>query len=383
MEKLVEYVDRRGSACLKWDLLERIYGDKDILSMWVADMDFRCPECVQEALREQMSYGAYGYHAMHTRFMKAFAQWEQERQGYTVDMNHLRYAPGVVPAVNWCVETMTQPGDSIMTLPPVYYPFFSAVTANDRKLVLSPLRREGERYEMDYADMEEKMVSEHVRMLIFCSPHNPVGRVWTREELEKLVKLCRKHHVTIVSDEIHQDFVFAPAKHIPLATLEPNAVTLTAPSKTFNLAGMQTAVAIIPQDTLREKWDAFTKRLHLNSGSTFGYLAGEAAYLHGAPWLEELKQIIYGNYLFLREKLLAALPELVIPPLEGTYLMWVDFGAYVKPEDQKEFFTKKCRIALDYGAWFKGDGETFARFNLATSRENVEKAAESVIAALK
>lgn len=383
MEKLVEYVDRRGSACLKWDLLERIYGDKDILSMWVADMDFRCPECVQEALREQMAYGAYGYHALHTRFMKAFAQWEQERQGYAVDMNHLRYAPGVVPAVNWCVETMTQPGDSIMTLPPVYYPFFSAVTANDRKLVLCPLRREGERYEMDYADMEEKIASEHVRMLIFCSPHNPVGRVWTREELEKLVKLCRKHNVTIVSDEIHQDFVFAPAKHIPLVTLEPDAVTLTAPSKTFNLAGMQTAVVIIPQDALREKWDAFTKRLHLNSGSTFGYLAGEAAYLHGAPWLEELKQIIYGNYLFLREKLLAALPELVIPPLEGTYLMWVDFGAYVKPEDQKEFFTKKCRIALDYGAWFKGDGETFARFNLATSRENVEKAAESVIAALK
>ena len=202
---------------------------------------------------------------------------------------------------------MTQPGDSIMTLPPVYYPFFSAVTANDRKLVLCPLRREGERYEMDYADMEEKMASEHVRMLIFCSPHNPVGRVWTREELEKLVKLCRKHNVTIVSDEIHQDFVFAPAKHIPLATLEPNAVTLTAPSKTFNLAGMQTAVAIIPQDSIREKWDAFTKRLHLNSGSTFGYLAGEAAYLHGAPWLEELKQIIHGNYLFLREKLLAAL----------------------------------------------------------------------------
>jgi cystathionine beta-lyase len=383
MKETAKFVDRHGTASLKWDLLERIYGDKDMLSMWVADMDFRCPEAVHEAMLEQMKVGAYGYSALHTRFMNAFAKWEEERHGYHVENDWLRYAPGVVPAVNWCVATMTEPGDHVMTLPPVYYPFFSAVTANERKLVLSPLRREGERYEMDYADMEEKMVSEHVRMLIFCSPHNPVGRVWTREELEKLVKLCRKHHVTIVSDEIHQDFVFAPAKHIPLATLEPNAVTLTAPSKTFNLAGMQTAVVIIPQDTLREKWDAFTKRLHLNSGSTFGYLAGEAAYLHGAPWLEELKQIIYGNYLFLREKLLAALPELVIPPLEGTYLMWVDFGAYVKPEEQKEFFTKKCRIALDYGAWFKGDGETFARFNLATSRENVEKAAEAVITALK
>lgn len=383
MGELVKYVDRRGSACLKWDLLERIYGDKDILSMWVADMDFRCPQCVQEALAEQMSYGAYGYNALHTRFMKAFVRWEQERHGCQVSLEHLRYAPGVVPAVNWCVETMTQPGESIMTLPPVYYPFFAAVTANNRKLVLSDLRRSGERYEMDFADMEEKMVRENVKMLIFCSPHNPVGRVWTREELETLAELCRKHNVTIVSDEIHQDFVFAPAKHIPLMTLEPSVVTLTAPSKTFNLAGMQTAVAVIPDDTLREKWDAFTKRLHLNSGSTFGYLAGEAAYLGGEAWLEELKEIIYGNYLFLREKLLSALPELVIPPLEGTYLMWVDFGAYVSPEDQKEFFTKKCRIALDYGTWFKGDGETFARFNLATSRENVEKAADSVISALK
>ena len=383
MSKLVHYVDRRGSACLKWDLLERIYGDKDILSMWVADMDFRCPACVHEAMQEQMRYGAYGYSALHTRFMKAFAQWEKDRQGYAVDLNHLRYAPGVVPAVNWCVETMTQPGDSIMTLPPVYYPFFAAVTANDRKLVLSSLRRSGERYEMDFADMEEKIAGEKVKLLIFCSPHNPVGRVWTREELEKLVALCRKYQVTIVSDEIHQDYVFAPAKHIPLGTLEPSTVTLTAPSKTFNLAGMQTAVAVIPDDALREKWDAFTKRLHLNSGSTFGYLAGEAAYLHGQDWLEEAKEIIYGNYLYLRQTLLAELPDLVIPPLEGTYLMWVDFGAYVKPQDQKEFFTKKCRLALDYGAWFKGDGDTFARFNLATSRENVEQAARSVINALK
>lgn len=383
MSNLVRAVDRRGTASLKWDLLERIYGDKDILSMWVADMDFRCPECVHEAIQEQMQVGAYGYSALHTRFMKAFAQWEKERQGYEVDLNHLRYAPGVVPAVNWCVETMTQPGDSIMTLPPVYYPFFAAVTANNRKLVLSPLRRCGERYEMDFADMEEKIVSGNVRMLIFCSPHNPVGRVWTREELETLVRLCRKYNVTIVSDEIHQDYVFDPAKHIPLGTLEPSVVTLTAPSKTFNLAGMNTAVAIIPDDTLREKWDDFTKRLHLNSGSTFGYLAGEAAYLHGEAWLEEAKQIIYGNYRYLRETLLAVLPELVIPPLEGTYLMWVDFGAYLKPEDQKEFFTKKCRLALDYGAWFKGDGDTFARFNLATSRENVEKAACAVINALK
>ena len=383
MKETVQFVDRHGTASLKWDLLERMYGDKDMLSMWVADMDFRCPEAVHEAMMEQMKVGAYGYSALHTRFMNAFAKWEEERHGYHVEGEWLRYSPGVVPAVNWCVATMTEPGDHVMTLPPVYYPFFSAVKDHGRELVLCPLVRNGERYEMNLADMEAQIVAQNVKMLIFCSPHNPVGRVWTREELEAVVALCRKYNVVLVSDEIHHDYVFAPAKHIPMGTLDEHVVTLTAPSKTFNLAGLTTAVAVIPDADLRQKWDDFAKKYHVNSGGTFGFLAGEAAYLHGADWLESAKETIYGNYLLMREKLLAALPELVIPPLEGTYLMWVDFAAYVKPEEQKEFFAQKCKIALDYGAWFRGEGDTFVRFNLATSREIVEKAADIVIAAMK
>lgn len=382
MKETAQFVDRRGTDCLKWDLLEKIYGQKDMLGMWVADMDFRSPECVQQAIVEQTRVGAYGYAAFHSRFMRAFAQWEKEQHGYSVETDWLRYSPGVVPAVNFCIQSMTQPGDRIMTLPPVYYPFFSAITDNGRELVTSSLVWNGASYEMNFADMEEKILSEGVKMLIFCSPHNPVGRVWRREELERLAQLCRRHHVTIVSDEIHHDFVFAPAKHIPLATIAEDVVTLTAPSKTFNLAGLSTAVAIIPDEEKRKQWDTLTKHLHLTSGNTIGYAAGEAAYLHGLPWLEDAKQTIYGNYCYLRQRLLTALPELVIPPLEGTYLMWVDFGAYLKPEEQKEFFTCKCKLALDYGQWFRGGGETFVRFNLATSREIVEKAADAVITAM-
>ena len=179
----VKFVDRRGTESVKWDLLEEKYGEKEMLSMWVADMDFRCPDCVQQALLEQMQVGAYGYSTMHGRFVKAFAQWEQTRHGYTVDTDWVRYAPGVVPAVHWCVVSLTEPGDSVLVLPPVYYPFFSAVTDNDRNLVMSQLVLEDGKYRMDLADMEEKIVASHVKMLILCSPHNPLGRVWTRQEL--------------------------------------------------------------------------------------------------------------------------------------------------------------------------------------------------------
>ena len=330
----VKFVDRRGTESVKWDLLEEKYGEKEMLSMWVADMDFRCPDCVQQALLEQMQVGAYGYSTMHGRFVKAFAQWEQTRHGYTVDTDWVRYAPGVVPAVHWCVASLTEPGDSVLVLPPVYYPFFSAVTDNDRNLVMSQLVLEDGKYRMDLADMEEKIIASNVKMLILCSPHNPLGRVWTRQELEALVALCRKHNVLIVSDEIHQDFVFEGYEHIPMGKItEENMVILTAPSKTFNLAGMSTAVVVIPQADLRAKWDAFAQKIRIMSGNTLGYVAGEAAYLHGAAWLDEVKQIIRSNFELMRDKLLAAFPKLMIPDLEGTYLMWVDFGAYLKPEE--------------------------------------------------
>lgn len=383
MKEQVQFVDRRGTASLKWDVLEKAYGQKDMLGMWVADMDFRCPECVQEALRGYMACGAYGYAILSGRFHEAFARWERERHGYAVEQEWLRDSPGVVPAINWCVGAMTEPGESVLVLPPVYFPFFHAVEDNDRKLVESELVWRDGGYEIDFADMEKKMAEEHVRMLLFCSPHNPVGRVWRREELERVVELCEKYQVLIVSDEIHQDFVHAGSRHIPMGTLAgERAVTLTAPSKSFNLAGLQTAVAVIPSGDLREKWDQFTKRLHLSSGNSFGYLAGEAAYLHGGEWMDQVNEVIHSNYQLLRGSLLERWPQLRIAPLEGTYLMWADFSAYLREDEMKDFFARECKLALNHGGQFRGGGERWMRFNLATSREIVQRAADAIHTAL-
>lgn len=383
MRENIEFVDRRGTGSLKWDTLERRYGRGDLLSMWVADMDFRCPACVQEALRRYMDCGAYGYSALDRRFLEAFIQWERKRHGYEPEMSWLRYAPGVVPAFHWCVLTMTEPGDSVLVLPPVYYPFYDAVESTGRQMVQSQLIWDGQSFLMDFSDIEQKIIDHSARMLLFCSPHNPVGRVWRREELERLMDICARHRVTVISDEIHQDFVFGKAVHTPLATVgKGEVVTLTAPSKSFNLAGLQNAVVIIPAEELRERWDRLMKKLRITSGNSFGYLAGEAAYLNGGGWLEQVKEIIYGNYLYLRETLLTAYPKIVVAPLEGTYLMWVDFGGYLAKWELENFFEKTCGIALDYGSWFRGGADTWVRFNLATSREIIEQAGERIIKAM-
>lgn len=384
MKEKVEFVDRRGTDCLKWDMLQEKYGDKNLLSMWVADMDFRCPACVNDAIKAYADHGVYGYNMLMRRYFAAFTRWEEERHGYRVERDWLRFSPGVVPAVNWCVYSMTRPGDAVMVLSPVYYPFFHAVEDNGRKLVESRLLCQNGRYEMDLADMEEKMRSNQVRLLIFCSPHNPVGRVWQRQELEQVAALCDKYGVILLSDEIHQDFVYGEAKHIPVGLLrQKNTVMLTAPSKTFNLAGLASSVVMIPDEALRKKWDTFTGALHLGSGNIPGYLAGEAAYTHGADWLEQVKEIVYGNYRYLKDALLERLPLLQVAELEGTYLMWVDFGAYLKAEEMTDFFEKKCRLALDYGDWFRGGADTCVRFNLATSREIVEQAAMAILKAFE
>lgn len=236
---------------------------------------------------------------------------------------------------------MTKEKDSVLVLPPVYYPFFDAVNQTGRTLVESDLVWNGEEYRMDYADIEKKISENNVKMLLFCSPHNPIGRVWKREELEKLSEICQKHNVIIVSDEIHHDFVYENFKHIPMTLIQKeNTVILTSASKTFNLAGLTTAVAVIPDDKLRKNWDSLATKIHIFEGNSFGYLAGEAAYLEGKEWIDQVKEIIYRNYIFLRDQLLKRLPKLEIAPLEGTYLMWVNFGAYLDSSEISGFFEK-------------------------------------------
>lgn len=278
---------------------------------------------------------------------------------------------------------MTNPHDSVIVLTPVYYPFLYAVKNNNRTLVTSSLVNTNGIYSIDFEDFEEKIIKNHVSLFILCSPHNPVGRVWTKDELKTLLDICRKHNVFVISDEIHQDITFGSHAHIPslsIGNYDDMLITLTAPSKTFNLAGCQNSIIIIPDEDLRHKWDTFTNGIRMNGGNTFGYIAAEAAYSQGRPWFEEAKEIIYQNYTYVRDTFARELPHVVLSPLEGTYLCWFDMGYYVKAEELKDFMQKRCRIALDYGNWFGGaEFATFVRMNLATSIDNVKQAAEAII----
>lgn len=386
MDEPILYVDRKGTHCEKWDGLGERFGREDLLALWVADMDFRVPQCVLEAEKDYLDTGVFGYYHPSEGYYQAFMDWEQERHGYSVQREWLRFSPGVVPAINWLIQIFTKPQDRVMVLTPVYYPFLHAVRDNDRTLVACQLVHQDGQYSVDLAAFEAAIAENQVRMFIMSSPHNPVSRVWRREELTAMLDICKKHGVLVLSDEIHQDLTFDGHKHIPSATAGDYShmvITLTAASKTFNLAGCQNAFVVLPDAKLRKEYDAFTKRIHIREGNPFGYIAVEAAYRGGKAWLQQVQEIICNNYGYLREQLAIHLPKACVTPLEGTYLMWVDFAAYLQPEEMERFFEETCGIAVDYGAWFEGDGQSHIRINLATSRENVEKALSSILQGLQ
>lgn len=386
MDEPILYVDRKGTHCEKWDGLGERFGREDLLALWVADMDFRVPQCVLEAEKDYLDTGVFGYYHPSEGYYQAFMDWEQERHGYSVQREWLRFSPGVVPAINWLIQIFTEPQDRVLVLTPVYYPFLHAVRDNERTLVACQLVHQDGQYSVDLAAFEAAIAENQVRMFIMSSPHNPVSRVWRREELAAMLNICKKHGVLVLSDEIHQDLTFDGHKHIPSATAGDYShmvITLTAASKTFNLAGCQNAFVVLPDAKLRKEYDAFTKRIHIREGNPFGYIAVEAAYRGGKAWLQQVQEIIWNNYGYLREQLAIHLPKACVTPLEGTYLMWVDFAAYLQPEEMERFFEETCGIAVDYGAWFEGDGQSHIRINLATSRENVEKAFSSILQGLQ
>lgn len=386
VKETIQYVDRLGTNSMKWDGQKGVFGEGGLLAMWVADMDFRVPQSVLDAEKTYLDTGVFGYYRPGKGYFQAFMDWEKERHGYEVKREWIRFAPGVVPAINWLVQLLTEPADSILVLTPVYYPFLHAVRDNGRKLVSCELVNDGGRYSLDIEAFEKAILENGVKCFILCSPHNPVGRVWKKEELKAMLEVCRAHGVLVISDEIHQDLTFGEHKHTPSALAgdyDDLLITLTAASKTFNLAGCQNAFVVIADENLRKAFDGFAGRMHIQSGNPFGYIAVEAAYRQGRDWLEQVLDVIWGNYLYLKEALEAALPMVCVSPLEGTYLMWVDFSKYLEPGQMEDFFQKECRLAVDYGSWFAGNAPRHARFNLATRREHVEKAAAAIIAGLR
>lgn len=382
MEELI-YVDRRNSNCNKWDGQTAMFGEEGLHAMWVADMDFKIPQCVQKALHDYVDFGTVGYYRIPDGYYDAFINWEKTHFNFEVKREWLRFAPGVVAAFNWMLQILTEPDDAVIVMTPVYYPFLQAVTNNERKLITSELVNEDGEYTIDFEDFEKKIIDNDVKAFILCSPHNPVARVWTKEELTRMFEICYRHHVYVISDEIHQDFVFGDKMQTPSYQVTEHwdeMVAITAPSKTFNLAGGQNSFVIIADEKLRARWDDFAKRIRLMTGNAFGFVAAEAAYKGGQDWLDKVKKQIVDNDQYLRELFKENLPEIVVTPLEGTYLVWIDLRAYVKPEETREFIQKKCRLAVDFGDWFGGEQfNGFIRMNLATSRENVEIGAKRIM----
>lgn len=379
----IKYIERKNTNCIKWDALQENFKSSNLMAMWVADMDFQVPECVKEALHKYVDIGAVGYYKIPDSYYEAFINWEEKHHGFKPMKEWIRFSPGVVSAFNWIVQLMTEPDDAVIVLTPVYYPFFSAIENNGRKLITSNLINKNGEYTIDFNDFEKKITENNVKMFIMCSPHNPVGRVWTQEELSEIFAICNKHGVFVIADEIHQDLFYGEHHNIPAYTINKRwdkMIAITAPSKTFNLAGAQNSIVMIADETLREKWDKYVSGLHLESGNAFGYVAAEAAYSGGEAWWISLRKYIYENFLYIKENLHKYLPDAVVSPLEGTYLAWIDLSACANPEEIKQIILQKCRLAVDFGDWFGGkDFRGFIRINLATSLENVENATKSLI----
>ena len=384
---MLEYIKRKDTDSVKWDGLESTFGSDGLLPLWVADMDFRVDEKIRKAVSEYMDRGIYGYYAVPDSYYEAFIDWEQEDHGLKVERDWIRYSPGVVSGFNFALQVLTEPGDAVIVNTPVYYPFLHAVENNNRRLICSELINDGGRYYIDFEDFEERIVKNNVRAFILCSPHNPVSRVWSADELKKLLDICRRHDVAIISDEIHHDLTFFGSVHIPTLTLadeNDRIIMFTAASKTFNTAALKNSFAVISNPGLREKWDSFMTGLRINGGNPLGYIAAETAYRFSKPWLAEVKAVIESNYEYIRDEFAAHLPEVCMTPLEATYLAWADFSAYFAPEELQPFMQDKCRLAFDYGSWFGGSRSgSFIRINLATSEKNIKEMVDRIISGIQ
>ena len=380
-------VDRRGTNSLKYDFAKERLKPEGILPLWVADMDFPTAPAILERLEELVKHGIFGYTDGKDDYFAAVAGWYQKHFNWKIERRWLIKTPGVVFALAMAVRAFTEEGDSVLIQQPVYYPFQEVIKDNHRKLVNSPLKQVDGRYEMDFEDFEKKITEEKVKLFLLCSPHNPVGRVWSEKELRKMGDICQKHSVLVVSDEIHSDFVWQDNEHKIFASLSPEyaemTVTCTAPSKSFNLAGLQISNILISNDALRRKFRHEINAAGYSQVNAFGLAACQAAYESGEEWLKEAKAYIWDNYLFLKEYFAQNMPQIQIGDLEGTYLVWMDFRSLGMTEAEREdLIVNKANLWLDSGAMFGVDGEGFERINIACPRKTLEKALSQLKEAL-
>lgn len=380
-------VDRRNTDCLKYDFAVQRGRPKDVLPFWVADMDFSIAQEIEDALVKRCQHGIFGYSEATDGYFAALQNWYLKHFNWQVQRPWLIKTPGVVFALAMAVKAFTEPGDGVLVQQPVYYPFTEVIRDNDREVVNAPLALVNGHYEIDFADLEQKLADPKVKLMFLCSPHNPVGRVWTKEELLKVGDLCLKYNVITVSDEIHSDFVWDDNAHTPFATLgeeyQQNCIVCTAPSKTFNLAGLQVSNIFIPNQKLRR---AFRKQIDAAGYSqlnTLGLVACQAAYAYGEEWLTQVKAYIRSNITFVDDYLKQNLPQIKMLPIEGTYLVWLDCSALGMTADEREqWLWHEAKLWLDGGGIFGKEGEAFERINVACPRATLLQGLEQLKAAV-
>ncbi|WP_062350320.1 MalY/PatB family protein [Bacillus kwashiorkori] len=367
--------NRKETDSIKWNMMDNIYGTNDLLPMWVADMDFQAPTEVTEALMSRVAHGVFGYAVPTNSLHQAVKNWVQNRYHWTVHENWFVLSSGVVTSIALTIRALTKENGKVLIQTPVYPPFYSMIEMNNREIVKNPLKYENGKYEIDFADFEEKLKTG-VKLFILCNPHNPVGRVWTKEELDKMGSLCEQYGVQILSDEIHGDLVFKPHVHIPIASIKEgwaqNSVTCIAPSKTFNIPGIQSSVMIIPNNEMREKVMKEQQKVGSHGLNIFGNVALEAAYAHGEEWLEELLDYVKANADYVKQFLKDELPALEVLPLEGTYLLWINCRKLGFTDEQlKDRLINIGRLALEPGIKYGDGGEGFVRMNIGCPRETL------------
>lgn len=372
-------IDRRNTSAIKLERLEPLFGNPDALPMWVADMDFATPPFIIQRLMDRLNHPILGYTIADDEFINAITGWQKERHGWDVEASWVVLAPGIIAGLNHAIQAFTQPGDKVLIQPPVYHPFFHATNNNDRQLIKNPLIYKDNYYTIDFDRFEQEM-KQDVKLFILCNPHNPVGRVWTRDELTRMAEIALKYNVTVIADEIHSDLVYKPHKHIPFATLSPEianrTITFASASKTFNIAGLNTAYGIISNAQFMEQYTAQVDRNGTSHGNILGFEAIKAAYTpQGKEWLSQVLEYIEENIRFATDFIKTNIPKITVAKPQGTYLLWLNFREFGMDHPQLvNTMVHQAGIAFNDGKMFGEDGMGFFRMNMATPKENIQEA---------
>ncbi len=383
-----EPIDRHGTACEKWDFLKERFGQEDLLPLWVADMDFQSPKPVIDALVSRANHGVYGYTGLTQQYYDSVINWYKRRYNWTIRKEWIVFTPGVIPAIDFAIRAFTNPGDKIIVQTPVYYPFFDSIESNGRQVLENPLKLSDGRYEMDFEDLEKKAKDPRARAMILCSPHNPVGRVWSKQELTKLGRICLDNNLLVISDEIHSDIRYSGIVHTNFATISEdfsnNSITCTSASKTFNLAGLQISNIIIPNGKIRQDFLNSVSTMGMDLPNSFAATAVQVAYDECEDWFEEFLKYLKGNLDFLKEFIRKEIPEAKVIEPEGTYLVLLDFRE-IEPDSEKlqNLLLREAKVAFVKGSVFRSGGEGFERVNIACPRSILERALNQVADAVK